>query len=171
MHQRAIRVVISSAAAMILQIIFSSAQTPESAGDTTAKIKQMTERLGSEPLSFTRLEICLQLSQLVRLQAQSSSAGLDDPSLIASLTDLLRHDDDLVRYCSATALGQIGAPAASAVPALEEALKKAPTHVELVPGGWNVAVAASSARAIRDALQTIRGAVQANLVSVPKRGD
>jgi HEAT repeat protein len=145
---------LSFAVAMILQIIVLSAQTPESTADAMAKIKEMTERLRTERSPMDRMEIGLRLSRLIRLQVQTSTAMLA-PSLVDDLANLLRHEDDVVRYWAATALGQIGAPAARAIPALEQALKNAPQYVEPVPG-WKIAPALTSETAIRDALQRIQ---------------
>lgn len=74
------------------------------------------------------------------------------PQTISQLTDLLRDRDDVVRFWAATALGNIGTLAITAVPALERALQEA-------AGKYTNSIPPSlySADAINGALEKLTG--------------
>lgn len=78
-----------------------------------------TNRIKGESSSVRRTDDAQRLAQWVR----ENKAKVVDPADIELLAGLLTDKDDSVRYWAAMALGYIGPPAQSAVPALQKALE------------------------------------------------
>jgi HEAT repeat protein len=133
------------------------AQTPESASDATIKIKEMVEKLRTEPSRTQKREAGKQLLKLLEKQSQANRDKFD-VALIDDLADLLQHHDDAVRTWAALALGEIGARATRAMSALQKARKNVREQTVVgIPGLGEVGPSAvTSETAMHTALQRIR---------------
>jgi HEAT repeats len=125
---------------------------PAKSGDAMVKIEAMIEKIRTERSIDIRMDIAQQLSTLIGHLDHSDLLSLDS-SVIDDIASLLTDRYDGVRMWAAAALGQIGAPAARAIPALERALKES----EPVPGSVVFGTGLRSDMAIRPALQKITG--------------
>jgi HEAT repeat protein len=145
-------VLVLSAGLAIASAQAADTSAPAKSGDAMAKIEAMIEKIRTERSIDIRMDIAQQLSTLIGHLDHSDLLSLDS-SVIDDIASLLTDRYDGVRMWAAAALGQIGAPAARAIPALERALKES----EPVPGSGVIGPDLSSDMAIRPALQKITG--------------
>jgi hypothetical protein len=114
---------------------------------TTYSIEEMAERIKATSSTSVRRTYARQLSRLVcYLDRRLTTNEFDD------ITGLLSDKDSHVTMFAAAALGTMGAKATPAIPALQDALKRAESEVSVTPrtGIW-------PDRLIRGALQEIKG--------------
>lgn len=103
-------------------VLAASGKAQGSAGPTSVKrIKETMARVRSEKTVDTRTDAA---EHLARLTEKISSKVVTE-ALVTEMTALLDCPDDSVRYWVATALGNLGPIAKSAVPKLQEMLPAA----------------------------------------------
>jgi HEAT repeat protein len=124
-----------------------------SGDELTVKIESIIDQIKTERSSTVRTDAAEKLSALLQHRDRSDIDALE-ARVIDDIAGLMSDRDDSIRCWGALALGQIGAPAERAVPALERALKE----IEPVPG--SLVADKSSESCIISALRRITGKAQ-----------
>ena len=136
---------------LILPATFVSAAEQERNLDAT--IEAMVESIRTEPDFASRIGAARELSIFIRKQIRERLDGLSEKSVIA-IASLLNDRLDQVKSYAATALGDIGPAARSALPALKSALRDVEPAFES-PIIGKIGVSSTAAPEILEALRRI----------------